>query len=150
MLNRRGKVFSAGKMTIRYRASRQRKSRNKVIDTYQLREREETRLRTRSIERGIAWILTIVVVDDTLGYHTREVVGGYGDGSSACTVSGTPYANGFNVAANDWGILGWSTTWTEVASATATGTALLSSRISSRRGHRYLWMFGEGMEGLGI
>ena len=112
MLNRRGKVFSAGKMTIRYRASRQRKSRDKVIDTYQLREGEEIRFRTRSIERGIVWIITIVVVDDTLRYHTRKVVGGDRDRSSTGAVSRTLYANGFDVGSNNRGILGWSTTWT--------------------------------------
>ena len=84
------------------------------------------------------WIITIVVVDDTLRYHTREVIGGDRDGPSTAAVSRALYTDGFDVGSDVGGILGGSTTWTEVASAAATCAALLTSWVSSGRSHRYL------------
>ena len=88
------------------------------------------------------------MVDDTLRYHTREVVGRNVDRPSAGAVSGTFYADGFNVRSDGGGILCWSATRTDTASATATGAALLTSWVSSRRSHWYLRLSGEGRGGL--
>ena len=90
------------------------------------------------------------MVDDTLRYHTREVVGRNVDRPSAGAVSGTLYADGFNVRSDVGGIFGWTATWTDTTSATATGAALLTSWVSSRGSHWYLRLSGEGRRGLRI
>lgn len=58
------------------------------------------------------WIITIVVVDDTLRYHTREMVGRDSDRSSARTVSRALYTDSFDVVADFGGILGRSASLT--------------------------------------
>lgn len=76
-------------------------------------------------------MITIVVVDDALGYLTREVVGCDIDWFSRRTKSGTPLADGFNVVRDFRSILGRSATLTCDASTAATGAALLASGISA-------------------
>ena len=141
MLNRSGKTLSVGKITIGFGASCQRESRNKTTDTYQLRERGQIRLRTRLNERESGWIITIVVVNDSVRYHAWEVVGCYSNGSSAGAASGTLHTDGFDVRCDGGGTpLGRSTTLggADASASAATCAALLTSWISARWCHRYL------------
>lgn len=89
------------------------------------------------------------MVDDSLRYHTRKVVGGNVDDSSSIATFRTLYADGFNVRSDGGSVLGRSTTLSETASAATTRAALLTSWISSGRGHWYLRLSGEGRRGLG-
>ena len=89
------------------------------------------------------------MVDDSLRYHTRKVVGGNVDDSSSIATFRTLYPDGFNVRSDGGSVLGRSTTLSETASAAATRAALLTSWISSGRGHWYLRLSGEGRRGLG-
>jgi hypothetical protein len=83
------------------------------------------------------------MVDDTLGYHTREVVSGDRDGSSGGAPSRTLYTDGFNVLRDDGDILRRSATLSETTSSAATRAALLTPGISARwRSHRCV---GEGL-----
>ena len=78
------------------------------------------------------------MVDDSLRYHTREVVGGDIDNPSAGAESRALYADGLDVLCDGGSILGWPATWGDTASAAATCAALLTSGISARWSHRYL------------
>lgn len=138
-LDRRGETLprSPGKMTIGYTVSCQQKSQTKAIDTYQLQERGEERLRTRSSERRSLWIFTIIVVDDTPRYLTRKVIGSYSDGAPCLAISGAFHANGVDV-------------WRGVrrASRRSTGAALLTSGIPARWFHRCLVKFMGEVKGI--
>lgn len=135
MLNLSGKTLSAGKITIGHHASCQRESRNEVGDTYQLRKGGGAGLRTRSSERGRAWIITIVVVNDTLRYHTREVVGGDRNDPPDSTKSRALYTDDFDMVRDVDGAAWGSGALVASASTAATRTTLLTSRISSRWSH---------------
>ena len=139
MLNLRGKTLSPA-ITLEYRVFCQRKSRNKVTDTYRLQGRGEIKVRMQSKERRNMWIITIVVVDDAFWYFALEMVGGDGYGSPDLAISWALYTDRFNVTvcSNGGSVSGRSTTWACATSSTSAGTALLASRISTWWCHRNL------------
>ena len=85
------------------------------------------------------------MVDDTLRYHTREVIRCDWYGSSSSATSRTLHTDGFDVGSYGRGVWGRTATLIEATStAAATCAALLTSGITARRGHTYL---DDGLEG---
>ena len=78
------------------------------------------------------------MVNDSLGYHTREVVGGDVNNPSVGPTSRALYADGLDMLSDFASVAGWSGTQSTAASTAATSAALLTPRISSRWSHGYL------------
>ena len=78
------------------------------------------------------------MVYNGIGDLAREMVGSDRDWPSRRAISGTPFADGFDVLGDIGSILGRPATLALTSSAAATGAALLASWVSTWRCHSRL------------